>query len=332
MTNGNARVWRGDPDAEMIMREIAVLPYEIITINLADIDWEASANNCARLSDPLNKEKIEDYASGLDRGDVFPRIVVEATKLGKFIILGGNQRCAALKVVDLNGTIEAYCVAPLTTGERELMIRSLNSRHGWGATKEERVDHAAYLVREHGMHVDTVARAMVVAPSTIGLRIRAETQRAELAKKGIDASKVSRTALNAIASVKDQSLRMRVASLAVEKHATGDKVVELVSAITKAPSKSHAAAAIADFTKNAEAMAAINGKAKDQGKTLKKPRREKFLRLLTELSHFLETGKDGHSFATLDELSCSVALDLDNVRVLTAKITSRLQCICDAGK
>jgi ParB-like chromosome segregation protein Spo0J len=322
--------WRADPDAETILRDIAAVSFVVQRISLDQIDWAASANNCARLSDPLNKEKIEDYGSGFMRGDVFPRIVVEYGKNGLYTILGGNQRCAALKGIDQHAEIECYVVDPLTSGERELIIRSLNSRHGWGATKEERIDHAAYLVRHHGMHVDTVAKAMVVAASTINLRIRAENERASLAKKGIDASSVSRTALSSIAGIADEALKLRVAKLATSKLATGEKVAELATAVSKAKSKSHATATIAEFAKNLDAVAEI--KNKGGAKVLKKPRREKFLCMLNDLSHFLEHGNDGGAFSTLDELSCTVVHDLDSVRVLSAKITSRLQCICDAGR
>lgn len=323
------REWRSDPDAEKILRDIATLPFIVGTINLKEIDWSESANNCARLSDPLNKEKIEDYITCMNNGDVFPRIVVEIKKKS-YVILGGNQRCAALKSIDPGADVECYIVDPLTSGEREIVIRSLNSRHGWGSTKEERIEHAVYLVRKFGMHVDTVARAMVVGASSINLRIRAEDERANLARQGVDSSGIARCALAAIASIPDESTKVRIAKIAVEKHATGDAISEVASAVAKAKSKASTASIIADFSKNLEAIEAIKGSASRS--RLKKPRREKFLSLLTNLSQFLENGNDGKSFSTLDELSCSLVHDLDSVRMMAAKINGRLQCICEAGK
>lgn len=324
------REWRSDPDAETILRDVAGLPYVIDTISMSDIDWSESANNCARLTDPLNAEKIEDYASGMNRGDVFPRIVVERhKKKDKYVILGGNQRSAALKTIDAAALIECYVVDPLTSDERELVIRSLNSRHGWGATKDERIEHAVYLVRKHGMHVETVSRAMVVAPSTIHLHIRAEDERARLAKSGINSSRMARTTLSVLPSVADEALRNAVAKAAIETKASAEKTTSLAAVVSKARSKAAASAAIADFRKAADTISEIK---KSKGGALKKPRREKALHLLTSLCDFLERGNDGQAFSTLDELSCSVDHDLDNIRVLTAKITSRLNCICEAGK
>jgi ParB-like chromosome segregation protein Spo0J len=322
--------WRDDPDAETILRNIAQLPFVVETISLSVIDWAESANNCARLTDPLNKEKIDDYANCMRNGDVFPRIVVERQKKKSgYVILGGNQRSAALKSLDASASIECYVVDPLTTGERELVIRSLNSRHGWGSTKEERIEHAVFLVRKYGMRVDDVARAMVVGVTSINNRIRSENERVRLAKAGIDAASMSQSALSAISSIADLSLRDVVAKAAVETKATGEKACELSAAVAKAGSKAAASSAIADFKKSASAMDQLKKSARGG---IKKPRRERFLDLIGRLSDFLERGNDGAAFSTLDELSCSVEHDLDNVRVLTAKITGRLHCICEAGK
>jgi hypothetical protein len=312
------------------LRDIAQLPFVVETISLDDIDWSESANNCARLTDPLNAEKIEDYASGMNRGDVFPRIVVERhKKKNKYVILGGNQRSAALKTIDASALVECYVVDPLTSDERELVIRSLNSRHGWGSTKEERVEHAVFMVRKYGMHVETVARAMVVSDKSIYQRLKAEDERARLAKAGIDASRMPIKSLSALASVADESVRSQAAKAVLDTKSSGDKAAELASVVAKARSKAAAISAIAEFKKASDLANEVQA---TNGGRLKKPRRERFLRLLNQFSDFLERGNDGTSFATLDELNCSVDHDLDNVRMLSAKVTNRLNCICEAGK
>ena len=92
--------WRQDPDAEKVIRDFANIDFTIQEISFEDIDWNESSHNCARLGNPLNQEKIEEYASAFRSGDVFPMPVVEYSE-GKFIILGGNQRCNALKLLDV---------------------------------------------------------------------------------------------------------------------------------------------------------------------------------------------------------------------------------------
>ena len=126
-TASKIRQWRRDPDAETILRDVANVDFTIEQITLDEIDWAASANNCARLDKPLNEEKIDEYSSGFARNDVFPMIVCERSKNGKYTILGGNQRCAGLKRVDQHASVSAYIVNILVTAERELIISSTRS-------------------------------------------------------------------------------------------------------------------------------------------------------------------------------------------------------------
>ena len=183
------------------------------------------------------------------------------------------------------------------------------------------------LVRKYGLSVETIAKAMAVGASTIDLRIRAENERQNLADIGIDASVIPRNALTAIANIKDQSAKVKIATLAASKNTSGEKIADLCASVVKSKSKADSASVIADFAKNVEVLKEI------KGSKLKKPRREKFLKLLGDMVQFLEHGADdGSAFYTLDQLTCSVVHDLDNVRVLSAKITSRLQCICESGR
>lgn len=214
--------------------------------------------------------------------------------------------------------------------DAETILRDIATLPYIVSTKEERIEHAVYLVRQFGMHVDTVARAMIVSNSTITDRIRAEDERANLAKQGIDSSGLPRCSLGSLAGIADESTKLHIAKIAVAKRATGDAIADVAKAVSKAKSKAAASSVIAEFSKNLDTIAAIKGTTGRKG--LKKPRREKFLSMLTNLSHFLENGNDGDSFSTLDELSCSVIHDLDSVRVMAARINGRLQCICEAGK
>ena len=318
--------FRSDPDAETVLA-ITGLDFDIATIAINNIDWVESSNNCARLTDPLNAEKIEDYGSSINRGDVFPRCVVERGKSG-YVILGGNQRCAAYKSVGVEH-IEVYVVDPLTSGEREAVIRSLNSRHGWGSTKSERLQHAVYLVRKFGHRVEDAARLMVVSESAINEHIRAEDSRVELIKKGVsEAVSLPITTLSQIARVKDEDVKVRIAESVTSNKASAAQAAELVHAVLNSRSKAQQSKEIAEFNKRISTGKKIA--ASKPG--IRNKRRDKFLSSLVQLSQFLEAGNDGGPFSTLDELNCSIAHDLDNVRVLTAKITSRLRCICEAQK
>jgi hypothetical protein len=308
--------WRDDPDAESVIGFIGV-QWEKRTILLVNIDWDESANNCARMLNPLNEEKIEDYATCMTRGDAFPSIVVENTETG-YVILGGNQRTSAVKRV--NGkSADAYVLTGLTTSQRESLIRSLNARHGWGTSKEDRIDHAVYLVRAQGLSTDDAARLMVVSSSTILKRIRAENAKANLAKAGLDASKLSMTHMDALDRIQDGDIQLEVARIAVQKGVSADSIKNVVDSMHKARSRAGQISKMKEWSK--DLLPAVDGK-----KTLKSPRREKFLRSLTLLNDFLERGNDGSGFSSLDELQC-VEADSDKVKMLAAKVLIRLKTI-----
>lgn len=308
--------WRDDPDAEAVIGFVGV-NWDKRDILLANVDWDESANNCARMLNPLNEEKIEDYATCMLRGDAFPSIVVEYTETG-YVILGGNQRINAVKRVH-GKSAEAYCVSGLTTAQRESLIRSLNARHGWGTSKEERIEHAVYLVRAQGLSTDDAAKLMVVSTTTISKRIRAENAKANLAKSGLDASKLSLSHMDALDKIQDNDIQLEVARIAVQKGVSAESVKSVVDSMQKVRSRSSQISKMKEWAK--DLLPVTEGK-----KTLKSPRRDKFLRSLTALNDFLERGNDGSGFSSLDELQC-VDADSDKIKMLSAKILIRLKTI-----
>ena len=320
--------WREDRDAEFILGDLVGLDWVTDQIRLSEIDWKESANNCARLTSPLIREAIEDYHASMSKGDTFPMVVVERSEDG-YIILGGNQRCNAAKLFENDDLlIGAYVVEPLTSADRELIIRSLNSRHGQGATKDERIEHAVYLVQGKGIRTEIAARAMCIGESSILDRIRANDTRAELIKNGIDCSKMSMTHLKAIAKLKDPSRKIQLAKAVEITGATGTETDELVKGVERARSTAAAQKVIAEAASQWAASKAIKKKT---GASTNK-RRKSLIDLLTRLSDFLETGNAGSSISTMDDAGCSPKYDADTIRVLAAKITTRLNCIMESGK
>ena len=315
---------RLDPDAETVL-SFADVEYVVKEICLEEVDWSESANNCARMWNPLNEEKIDDYRMAMVAGDVFPMPVVEASK-GGMIILGGNQRLNAANRIDGSMSMMAYVARPLLTSQREVVIRSLNARHGWGDEKSERLDHAVYLVQKHGMTTDDASRMFMVAKSSINLRIKADETKARLAKRGIDASRLSQTALVAISSVQDEKYATAVAKAAVETSATGEQVTDAAKSIIAAKSTAAKAKVIKDFTK----VWSDSVKLETKPKGMKRPRREKFLRQMQSISAFLEHGNDGEGFYSMDDLQCTEN-DREKVEMLCNKITVRLNVIRGAS-
>lgn len=318
------REWREDFGAEFVLNMVNVEITKQI-VNLSDIDWNESAHNCARMRNPLNEEKIEEYESAFRAGDIFPMVVLETQGQGKYCILGGNQRCNALKRLGGSLDLLAYVVKPLTTSEREAIIRSLNSRHGWGTEKSERIDHAVYLVREHGLAASDVARLMMVSDVCIQQRIRCEDARAALAKSGINSNSFSQGVLEVAARLKDTSIQSEFGRIVEKYNPTVEQSNVIAKAINASTSTAAKIKALKTWSSDLESSTHLNGR-KDS-KAIRTPRREKFFGNLNKLLEFLEQGNDGKAFTELDELQCSETRDGDKVRVLVRKVCSRLNLI-----
>jgi len=316
--------FRDDPDAESVLTYAAV-EWVVKDISLDDVDWNESATNCARLWNPLNSEKISEYHTAMSQGDIFPRIVVEATKKG-FVVLGGNQRSAAVKEFGKPWpSISAYVVRPLTTSQREIVIRSLNSRHGWGSSKEERIEHAVFLVMKHGVAVVDAAKLMVIGESTINEHIRAATARSRLAQKGVDAASLPTGTLSVISKLADEKTMVRVAKIAIEKRPTKEQTENVVKVLLTARNVAESSKAVSAFDSELSSSIAAEPKS---GKTIRRPRRDRFYRALESLSEFLERGNDGTGFSSLDELQCT-AVDSVKLIPLARKISIRLNSILE---
>jgi hypothetical protein len=312
---------RTDHEAETVLKFIET-EYVTKQICLDEVDWDASANNCARLWNPLNEEKIDDYRMAMEDGDVFPMPVVEASATG-LVILGGNQRLNAAMRINRQMKLMAYVVRPLLTAQREVIIRSLNSKHGWGSEKEERLAHAVFVVRKHGISTADAAKLFVVSQSSINLRIKVDDTKASLARRSIDASRLSMTALSAIGSIQDEKHATAIAKVAVEHAATGDEVAAAVQSLNSVKSSAEKAKVVKEFTTSLNAAV----KREPSSGMCKKPRRKKFLAMLESFTVFLEHGNGGDGFTSMDELQCVRATDGEKIAVLCNKIIVRLNMI-----
>lgn len=309
--------WRPDPDAESVIGYVG-LKFEERKINISQIDWNESANNCARMLNPLNEEKIEDYATCMRGGDVFPMVVVEQTKTS-YVILGGNQRLNAVKRINAT-TARAYVVRGITTSQRECLIRSLNARHGWGTGKEERIQHALFLVMEQGVSVLDASKLMVVSEATLHKHMRAKIAKVSLAKAGVDTSEFSLSHFEALEKVQDEDMQAEIARIAAARGVTGESVKSVVDSVCSAKSRVAMASKIKEWAK--ELAPSCAGKTK----VMSSPRRDKFMRLLASMNEFLERGNAGTGFSNFDELQCT-SMDSDRVKILAVKILIRLKTI-----
>ena len=113
---------------------------------VSEIDIAASHTNQARVSKPVDEDQVLVYALAMEKGDEFPPVVVHRkSKGGKAIVINGNHRVAAAKMLDKK-VIEAYEVTEATEMQILLLTFTANDKQGLALTMHDRVRHAIALV------------------------------------------------------------------------------------------------------------------------------------------------------------------------------------------
>lgn len=311
-----------DIPAERVMDMVGV---EFCTelIKVSSIDWEASRNNCARTVTTVNHEKIDEYRNAILRGCVFPRPVIQRGSK-RHLVLGGNQRCLAIKEMPHIKTIEVYMIDEMSPSQHEGVLRSLNSAHGWGETKDEKIAHAVQLVQDEGFTVADAASLMSVTTHSISGHCKAVKTRARLAAAGIDSGVMSIRALAAVSRL-SRNQEKELATAAVKHQLTAVQVDDIVKQVQPLNSNT---AQTKVLRKAVRAVASLSDASTSSKGSVRRPRRTKLLHLLNELNAFLERGNANNSaFSNLDELQITSDIDVDTVRELIAPIVIRLNTI-----
>ena len=293
------RICVPDQQAEAILNYCEVT-WIVKKISMEDIDWEASSLNPARLWHHVNADVVAQYATAMENGDEFPMVVVEASENG-YIILGGNRRMAAMR--DLGDTeIEAYVLKPMPAKQREICIRSLNSRHGEGIDKEERMAQAVYMALSCGLTVKDAARLQSLPHRTVQDHVNAAKVTQRLAATGLDVSKVPLLHLAVISKVADNKQAARLSKILLEHKASFVETKDIVAAVLASPSVTITNKRINEFESH---LATTKADQVFGSKKLQKPHWQRFTMSLSNLSLFLDRGNDGSGFTSLDELQCS---------------------------
>jgi hypothetical protein len=132
----------------------------------------ASFENQARAYAPIDDDHAILVAQALEQNasDVPPMVVVR--RKGKHKILGGNHRYyAALDILDMD-TLPAYVITQDLSETQEIMLAITdNRRHGKPTSLDERVQQAAWLVRNRSMSKKDAAEAVGVPPKKVETRM-----------------------------------------------------------------------------------------------------------------------------------------------------------------
>lgn len=325
--------WYDDMKAESDHRRMAIVASKV-SIPFSKIDLKESQVNGARMNDSILPHKVEDYMQGFRNGDTFPRPVVHKTPSG-YVILSGNQRCEAIRRLIANGEIaknveiEVYLVDTKDRMLLDLVACSANATHGEGMAKEERIQHAADFVRRRGMKVKDAAAIFVVAETSINGHIRAERVRQQLQRAGVDAHRIVNAALLPLDKLSyDESAQVKIGALVAQHSPTAERIKQVVATTARESTASGRLNRIKKFEKElAQEAQSHNGHtAHDTNGHLRvsRPRRDKFLSLMSRLANFLESENAGEPFSQYEELQITTKADLEKAQDLSKRVRYRL--------
>lgn len=127
--------------------------------NLSKIDREESFRNQARIGAPIDEDVVLTYAVAMDKGDVFPPIVVYQ-KNGRYVNIDGNHRYDSARMVNKDH-LPAYTVDNPTPALVALLTYNANTKHGKPTSLQERLRQGTLLVEMGATRAD-VARNLNV--------------------------------------------------------------------------------------------------------------------------------------------------------------------------
>lgn len=301
--------WRRDDKVEEILQSHDV-DWEVIEIAFSEIDIDASRKNGARQGAPLNDKVVQTYRENIEAGHIFPMMVVTKIPTG-YLLHAGNQRSEVHRRRIMDGEspkdmpVKVYLVKTKSALVLHDLERRTNIATGWGESREGVLSNALYLVSQDGMSVEDAAQLYGMSKNRLQSAKRQREKRIDYGKSGIDTSRLSQTAILAVASASDAESERKLAHLANSYAATASTIQPVATAVRKASSAAHRIRLIKEVEakwKN-EARDKKGGRTDGDGRKLvRRPRKAKALKLLGDLARWLESGNNGGRFDNLDDM------------------------------
>jgi hypothetical protein len=215
--------------------------------------------------DGLDADQVRIYAECMRNGDVFPEIVVEATKSARMRVLSGNHRVEAARAIGLK-SIPGLLVTP-TDAQRDMIVGGANNRHGKPITMDDRKAQACRKVEVFGWTHEEAGRMFGISAAVVGNAIssrRARQRWEQLLPDGPAKQRVpSDNRINLIGRLRSDEAFLACAE--VMSDLTSETLQELVGESNRKRKESDAVAVFA------EAAQAMRDRQHAAGMTTKAP-------------------------------------------------------------
>ncbi len=223
-----------DPRVEQWLTREGVEWHVEKDIPLSMIDWETSLKNQARLGQALIQEHVDELAIAILDGYQLPDTVGYYNKDGKVVVISGNHRVAACKQINelKLGNVEKldWYIVETFAWKIEVLTRVANALEGPGLTKEEKLQHAKYLVTALNYTEVEAAKALGISKSTVGIALQAAEVAERLGKYKFRDTLPLSTLCN-IYRIKQDNALVEVAKLIKEAQLSADEAAEVARKI-----------------------------------------------------------------------------------------------------
>lgn len=208
-----------DPKVEQILRKESYITWHLEEdVPLSNIDREASLKNQARFQ-ALDHEHVIELAIDVAEGARFPALVVFRNNKQMAIIMDGNHRSESYIMAnnDFGYNITKTDLVVIDNPNPwiiDLLTRTLN-RGTLPIGRDERIEHAKYLISKHNITQAEAERREGLPPSTIAKYVQADSIRERLSKLGFQENLPLRH-LGDIYRIKQDKALLETANLIVE--------------------------------------------------------------------------------------------------------------------
>jgi hypothetical protein len=141
-----------------------------------------------------------------------------------------------------------YIVDTVTSWVIERLTRMANVKEGPGLTKEERLNHAIYLVRVQNMPVESAAKSFYLSAATVQNALETSEVRDRLDRMGFHET-LYPSILEDLYRIKLDSVLLESAKLVHEAQMTGEETAELARKVCRASSENAQMAIIANMSR-----------------------------------------------------------------------------------
>lgn len=297
--------WKNDDDAIVTVNRMG-LKWIYASVQSSSIDEKRSRHNHARKT-AIIPDNVDDYADAMDRGDVFPMIVVARIDGDKkFVIAGGNHRYqAAIK----NGVTEFDAmVVECDAAMFSLLCPALNLYVGQREDRDVRVDQAADAVMRLGITCKSAADDYRVPPASVNHRVNEKRVSVSAAKLGIRVDHLQSGYLKLLTPIMTDAALLPLAIDLCNTKLGVDGVRESLKQARELPLERDRVAAISQSISDAKRITV-------SGRVPKQPVRTSIMRSLTTISAAVK--KEGASLCSL-QISNTEAIEIAMTLEVTA--------------